>query len=165
MMGVLKPKVSIIGCGNVGIRYAYALIIRGLARQIVIVDTDRKRLEGEVMDLSHGAPYISPVEIIAGEYSDICDSDMVVITAGKKQAPGQTRTDLVKDNVEVYRTIIPQIVKYSGKAILLVVTNPVDILAYAAYRLSAKPASEVMSSGTVLDSARFRFLLSRSLRG
>jgi len=160
-MGVLKPKVSIIGCGNVGIRYAYALIIRGLARQIVIVDTDRKRLEGEVMDLSHGAPYISPVEIIAGEYSDICDSDMVVITAGKKQAPGQTRTDLVKDNVEVYRTIIPQIVKYSGKAILLVVTNPVDILAYAAYRLSAKPASEVMSSGTVLDSARFRFLLSR----
>jgi L-lactate dehydrogenase len=157
----LRPKVSIIGCGSVGIRYAYALMIRGFARQIVIVDIDRKRLEGEVLDLSHGAPYISPVEVVAGEYPDIANSDLVVITAGKKQTPGQTRMELVRDNVEIYKKIIPEIVKYAPAAIFLVVTNPVDVLAYAAYKISAKPSREVLSSGTVLDSARFRFLLSK----
>ncbi len=160
-MEILKPKVSIIGCGNVGMRYAYALMIRAIARQIVIVDVDRKRLEGEVMDLSHGAPYIQPVDVISGEYPDIRDSDIVVITAGRKQSPGQSRIDLVKDNVALYKTMIPEITRHAPGAILLVVTNPVDILAYAAYKISGKPAHQVMSSGTVLDTARFRFLLSR----
>jgi L-lactate dehydrogenase len=160
-MDNLRPKVSIIGCGNVGMRFAYALMIRGIARQIVIVDLDRKRLEGEAMDLSHGAPYISPVEVIAGEYSDIKDSDLVVITAGKKQMPGQTRIDLVRDNVAIYKAMIPEIIKHAPGAILLVVTNPVDILAYAAYKISGKPSGQVMSSGTVLDTARFRYLLSK----
>ena len=157
----LKPKVSIIGCGNVGMRYAYALIMKGLARSIVITDMDKKRLEGEVMDLSHGAPYVSPVEIIAGDYSDIKGSDLVVITAGKKQSPGQTRLALAKDNVGVYRQIVSRIVKYAPEAIILVVTNPVDILSYAAYKFSSKPAKEVIGAGTVLDSARFRFLLAQ----
>ena len=163
-MDVLKPKVSIIGCGNVGMRFAYALMIKGIARQIVIVDLDRNRLEGEVMDLSHGAAYVSPVEIMAGDYSDIDNSDLVVITAGKKQKPGQTRTDLAKDNVELFRKMIPEIMKYAPSAILLVVTNPVDVLAFAAYKISGKPDREVISSGTVLDSARFRFLLSKHCR-
>jgi len=160
-MAGLKPKVSIIGCGNVGMRYAYALMLKGGVRQIVLVDLDRKRLEGEVMDLSHGAPYISPVEIIAGDYPDIKNSDIVVITVGKKHGPGQTRLDLAKSNVELYRKIIPKIVKYVSSAILLIVTNPVDVLSYAAYKLSGKPAKEVIGSGTVLDTARFRFLLSQ----
>jgi L-lactate dehydrogenase len=160
-MNNLKPKVSIIGCGNVGMRYAYALMIRGLARQIVIVDLDRKRLEGEVMDLSHGGPYISPVEVVAGDYADINDSDLVVVTAGKKQLPGQSRTDLVKDNVELFRKMIPEITRHAPEALLLIVANPVDILAYAAYKISGKPWSQVMSSGTVLDTARFRFLISK----
>ncbi len=155
----LKPKVSIIGCGNVGMRYAYALIMKGLARSIVMTDMDKNRLEGEVMDLSHGAPYVSPVEIIAGDYPDIKGSDLVVITAGKKQKPGQTRLALVKDNVEIYRQIVSQIVKYAPSAILLVTTNPVDILSYATYKFSSKLAHEVIGSGTVLDTARFRFLL------
>lgn len=155
-MELLKPKVSLIGCGNVGMRYAYALVIRGLARQLVLVDVDRARTEGEAMDLSHGAPYVSPVEIAAGDYPDIQDSDLVVITAGKKQKPGQTRIDLVRDNVALYKKIIPEVVKYAPKAILLIVSNPVDILAYASYRFSGKPANEVIGSGTVLDSARFR---------
>lgn len=158
-MNSLKPKVSIIGCGNVGMRYAYALIMKGLARSIVITDMDKKRLEGEVMDLSHGAPYVSPVEIIAGDYPDIKGSDLVVITAGKKQKPGQNRLALVKDNVEIYRQVVSQIIKYAPSAIILVVTNPVDILSYAAYKFSSKPANEVIGSGTVLDTARFRFLL------
>ncbi|MFQ5867426.1 MAG: L-lactate dehydrogenase [bacterium] len=159
-MADLKPKVSIIGCGNVGMRYAYALLLKGVVRQIILVDVDRKRLEGEVMDLSHGAPYISPVEIIAGDYPDIINSDLVVITAGKKQKPDQTRLDLAKDNVELYRKIIPEIVKYASSAILLIVSNPVDVLSYAAYKFSSKPAKEVIGSGTVLDTARFRSLLS-----
>jgi L-lactate dehydrogenase len=156
----LRPKVSIIGCGNVGMRYAYALMIKGIARQITIVDLDKKRLEGEVMDLSHGEPYISPVKVSAGDYPDLVGSDLVVITAGKKQQPGQSRMDLVRDNVGLFRKIIPEIIKYAPEAILLVVTNPVDVLAYAAYKISGKPASQVMSSGTVLDTARFRFMLS-----
>ncbi len=160
----LKPKVSIIGCGNVGMRYAYALIMSGIVRQLVIVDVGRERLEGEVMDLSHGAPYISPVEIEAGDYPDIKGSDLVVITAGKKQKSGQSRTDLAKENIELYGKIVPEVVRCAPRAILLVVTNPVDILAYAAYRFSGKPANEVIGSGTVLDSARFRFLLSQHCR-
>ena len=157
----LRPKVSIIGCGNVGMRYAYALLLKGFARQMVLVDIDKNRLEGEVMDLSHGAPYISPVEIIAGDYSDIKDSDLVVITAGKKQRPGQSRIELAQDNVEIFRQIIPKITKYAKSAIFLIVTNPVDILSYATYKFSHKPSKEIIGSGTVLDTARFRFLLAK----
>jgi L-lactate dehydrogenase len=160
-MNILRTKVSIIGCGNVGMRYAYALMISGIAREIVIVDLDRKRLEGEVMDLSHGVPYSSPVDIVAGDYKDIAGSDMVVITAGRKQKTDQTRIDLVKDNVELFKKMIPEISKYAPSAIYLVVTNPIDVLSYAAYKISGKPSSEVIGSGTVLDSARFRFLLGK----
>ena len=160
-MSDLKPKISVIGCGNVGMRYVYALTIKGLARQIVLVDIDRKRLEGEAQDLSHGSPYIHPVEIIPGDYPDIKDSDLVVITAGKKQKPGQTRLELAKDNVGLFKKIIPQVVRNAASAILLIVTNPVDVLSYAAYRFSSKPSREVIGSGTVLDTARFRFLLSK----
>lgn len=142
-----------------GLRYAYALIIKGLARQVVIVDINRKRLEGDVMDLSHGAPYVSPVEIIAGDYPDIKGSDLVVITAGAKQNPGQTRMELVEANVKLFRNIIPDIMKYSPDAIFLNVTNPVDVLSYVAYKLSSKPHNQVIGSGTVLDTARFRHLL------
>ena len=110
------------------------------------------------MDLSHGAPYIAPVELIAGDYPDIKGSDLVVITAGRNRKPGESRLDLAKSNVELYRKIIPEIMKYAPDAIFLVVTNPVDVLAYAAFKFSNKPAHEVISSGTVLDTARFRFL-------
>jgi len=160
-MAELKPKVSIIGCGNVGIRYAYSLMISGLARRIMLVDRNMKRAEGEAMDLSHGAPYTAPVEIAAGDYPDIKDSDLVVITAGKKQLPGQTRIDLVKDNVEVFKSLIPEVVKNAPDALLLIVSNPVDILAYAAQKISGKPANKVIGSGTVLDSARLRYLISK----
>ena len=158
-MDNLKPKVSIIGAGNVGIRYAYALIIKGLARELVIVDLDKKRLEGEVMDLCHGAPYVSPVEIRVGDYAGIKNSDLVVVTAGKKQKTGQNRLELIKDNAKLFKTMIPEIVRRAPAAIILVVSNPVDILSYVAYKVSSKPAHEVIGSGTVLDTARLRFLL------
>jgi len=158
---LLKPKISIIGAGNVGIRYTYALAISGLARQITLLDINKEKAEGEVLDVSHGAPYYSPVEISYGDYPSTVDSDLIVITAGKNQKPGQTRLELVRENVELYKKIIPEIMKYSPSSIILAVTNPVDILAYAAYKISGKPSKEVISSGTVLDSARLRFSLSK----
>lgn len=161
MLNELKPKVSIIGCGNVGMRYAYALIISGLARKIVIVDINTERLEGEVMDLSHCTPFISPVEIIAGDYSAIKDSELVIITAGKKQKAGQTRLEVAKDNVDLFKIIIPKITKYAHSAIFLIVSNPVDILSYATYKFSNKNPREIIGSGTVLDSARFKYLLGK----
>ncbi|MFX1567556.1 MAG: L-lactate dehydrogenase [Promethearchaeota archaeon] len=157
----LHPKISIIGCGNVGTRFAYALVIRGIAREIVMVDINQLRLEGEVMDLSHTAPYTNPVDIIAGNYEDIEESDIVVITAGKNQEPGETRLDLVKSNVNIFKQIIPKIQKYAPEAIYLIVSNPVDILSYVTYKLSGKPKNEVLGSGTTLDTARFRYLLGK----
>lgn len=156
-----KPKIAIIGCGNVGMRYAYALMMRGSVREMVLIDADTKRAEGEAMDLSHGAPYVRPVHVYAGDLADVAGSDLVVITAGKKQKPGETRLDLVRNNAELFKTIIPPIAQHAPNSILLVVSNPVDILSYVAYKVSGFPASRVIGSGTVLDSARFRFALAR----
>jgi L-lactate dehydrogenase len=158
---MLKPKVSIIGCGNVGMRYAYALMINGTAREIMLVDYEIKKAEGEAMDLSHGAPYTNPVNVVAGTYKDIAGSDLVVITAGKKQKPGQTRVDLLKDNIDLFKSIIPEIIKYAPDAILVIASNPVDILTYAAYKISGKKSSKIIGSGTLLDSARFRYEIAR----
>ncbi len=160
-MTELYPKISVIGCGNVGMRYIYALMIKGIARKIVLVDLDTKKLGGEVIDLSHSTPFTSPVEVIAGDYSDVKDSNLVVITVGKKQKAGQTRLDVAKDNVDLFRIIVPKIYKYAPSAIYLIVSNPVDILSYATYKFSKKNPKEVIGSGTVLDTARFKFLLGK----
>ena len=158
---MLKPKVSIIGSGNVGIRYAYSLMMAHLARSIVVLDIDKKRTEGEVMDLASCMPFVSPVDIAIGDYPDLKHSDIVVITAGAKQKPGQSRLELAKQNVEIYKDIIPKVMAHASDAIFLIVTNPVDVLSYAAYKISQKPWQEVMGSGTVLDSARLKLLLSK----
>ena len=158
---MLKPKVSIIGCGNVGIRYAYSLMINGCAREITLIDYFIDKAEGEAIDLSHGAPFTPAVAVNAGTYKDMKGSDLVVITAGKKQKQGQTRIDLLKDNVELFKTIIPEVVKYAPDAIILVASNPVDILTYAAYKFSGKKHSKIIGSGTLLDSARFRYEIAK----
>jgi L-lactate dehydrogenase len=159
----LSPKVCIAGCGNVGMRYAYSMMIGGIAREMVLVDYNKKKAEGEAMDLSHGAPFVSPIKIYSGDYTDSANSDLVVITAGRGQKQGETRIDLIKGNAEIFKTIIPEIVKYSPKAIILVATNPVDILSYITYKISGKPSREIIGSGTVLDTARFRYLISKEL--
>ncbi|MDR0398250.1 MAG: L-lactate dehydrogenase [Endomicrobium sp.] len=159
----LSPKVCIVGCGNVGMRYAYSMMIGGVAREMVLVDYNKNKAEGEAMDLSHGAPFVSPIKIYAGDYKDSANSDLVVITAGRGQKQGETRIDLIKGNAEIFKTIIPEIVKYSPKAIILVATNPVDILSYITYKISGKPSREIIGSGTVLDTARFRYLISKEL--
>ncbi len=153
-------KISIIGAGFVGATTAYALMISGIASEIVLVDVNREKAEGEVMDLNHGVPFVKPVRIEAGGYEDVVDSDIVIITAGANQKPGETRIDLVNKNVEIFKQIIPEVVKYAKDSILLVVTNPVDVLTYVTYKLSGFPKERVIGSGTVLDTARLRYMLS-----
>lgn len=159
-MKSLKPKVSIIGAGSVGSTFAFALMIRGIAREIVIIDKDEKRAAGECMDLNHGMSFIHPAAISSSGYEGCVDSDIVVITAGAKQKTGQTRIDLVQTNADIFKKIIPQVIKYAKNAILLVVTNPVDILTYITLKISGFPVKRVIGSGTVLDTSRFRYLLS-----
>lgn len=156
-----RGKVVIVGTGFVGATFAYALMIRGVCSEIVLIDQNADRAEGESMDLNHGMAFTQPAQIRTGTYADCTGADIVVVTAGAAQKPDETRLDLVHRNVEIYKQIIPEITRYTKEAILLIVTNPVDVMAYVAYKLSGMPAHQVIGSGTVLDTARFRFLLSQ----
>lgn len=157
-------KVTVVGAGFVGSTTAYTLMLSGLISEIVLIDINAKKADGEVMDLNHGMPFVRPVEIYRGDYKDCAGSDIVIITAGANQKEGETRIDLVKRNTEVFKNIINEIVKYNNDCILLVVTNPVDILTYVTYKLSGFPKNKVIGSGTVLDTARFRYLLSEHVK-
>jgi len=159
-----SAKISIVGAGSVGATAAYALVIGGLASELVIVDVNKEKTLGEVLDLSHGAGFVKPVNIKAGEYKDTKDSDIVIITAGAAQKPGETRIDLVNKNIKILKSIVPEVVKYSPNSILLVVSNPVDILSYVAYKLSGFPKERVIGSGTVLDTSRLKYEISKRLK-
>jgi len=159
-MKSLKPKIAIIGAGNVGSTFAFSLMISGLAREIVLVDKNELLAKGEIMDLNHGLSFAHPTKIYAAGYEGCKDADIVVITAGVKQKPGQSRIDLVHKNVTLFKDIVPEIIKYSVNAILLVVTNPVDILTYITLKISGLPSNRVLGSGTVLDTARLKYMLS-----
>ncbi len=156
-------KAAVIGCGFVGASIAFSLIQRGLFSQLVLIDANRDKAEGEAMDLSHGLPYIAAMDVYAGTYDDLSDCALVVITAGANQKPGQTRLELIGQNVAILNSIIPQITARPFEGILLIVSNPVDVLTYASFRISGYPAHRVMGSGTVLDSARLRYLLGEHL--
>ncbi|MBE0448276.1 MAG: L-lactate dehydrogenase [Actinobacteria bacterium] len=157
----LQPvvKVGVVGTGMVGSTFAYSLMSSGLASEIILVDVNRKRAEGEVMDLDHAMPFAKPARIWAGDYSDFQGARIVVITAGIAQKPGETRLDLVNKNTAIFRDIIQKVAEYAGESIILVATNPVDIMTYAALKLSGFPSQRVIGSGTILDTARLRFLL------
>lgn len=152
-------KIAIIGAGFVGCTTAFALMIRGIAQDIVLIDTNDKKAEGEAMDLMHGMPFVKPVHIYSGDYSQCEGAGIVIITAGANQKPGETRIDLVNKNVAIFKQTVPEILKYNKEAILLVVTNPVDILTYVTYKISGLPKERILGSGTVLDTARFRSLI------
>jgi len=160
-VGTKPGKVVIVGAGAVGATFAYALQIRGAAREIVLIDMDRPRAEGEALDLSHGEFFTPPVSIRAGDYHDCAGADVVAICAGAKQMPGQSRMKLVETNIGICKAIVEKVVEHTTEAILLVATNPVDVLTYAAIQFSRLPTRRVIGSGTVLDSARFRHLLSK----
>ncbi len=157
------PKIVIVGAGAVGSTFAYSLLIHGLASQIVIIDINRDRAEGEVMDLTHGMPFAFPTRIWAGEYSDCEDADIVVIAADKGQRIEQSRLELAQGNFKLFKEIVPNITKYNKDCILLVVSNPLDVMTYAALKLSGFSRQRVIGSGTALDTARLRYLLGEHL--
>lgn len=161
---VNTQKAAVIGCGFVGSSSAFAMMRTGIFSELVLLDVNRGRAEGEAMDIAHGLPFSRPMKIYAGEYADLQDCALIVITAGANQKPGETRLDLVRKNVAILGSIIPQIVAYNREAILLIVSNPVDILTWAAQKLSGLPARQVIGSGTVLDTARLKYLLGEHLR-
>src|ERR1035437_1996681 len=156
----LKPKIAIIGAGNVGSTFAFSLMISGLAREIVLVDKNELLAKGECMDLNHGISLSHPTKIYPAGFESCENADIVVITAGANQKPGQSRIDLVNNNVAIFRDIIPLIAKYAKNAILFVVTNPVDILTFVTLKISGLPPSRVIGSGTVLDTARLKYMIS-----
>lgn len=163
-MSELHPhpmRVAIIGVGNVGATFAYALLLSGLAAEIVLVDANHERAEGEAMDLNHAVPFAPPTRIWAGDYSDCAGAAVTVIAAGAAQKPGETRLDLVKKNAAIFRQIVPEVVRYNSQGIIVVATNRVDVLTYATWKLSGLPPQRVIGSGTILDTARFRYLLSQ----
>jgi len=159
-----RPKIVIVGAGFVGTTFAYSLLIRGLASQIVIVDINKDRAEGEAMDLNHGLPFAYPTKIWAGDYPDCKDADIVVIAVDKGQKIEQSRLELAEGNFQVLKQIVPEIARQNKDCILLVVTNPLDVMTYAALKLSGFPKSRVIGSGTVLDTARLRYLLGEYLQ-
>lgn len=156
-------KATIIGCGFVGSASAFALMQSGLFSELVLIDANKNKAEGEAKDIAHGIPFAKPMTIRAGDYDDAADSDIIIITAGAAQKPGETRLDLVHKNVEIFKHIIPEITKRNFNGILLIVANPVDILTYAAVKLSGLPENHVIGSGTVLDTARLKYALGEHL--
>lgn len=158
-----KQKCAIIGCGAVGATIAFALTQKSLFSELVLIDANNAKAEGEAMDLSHGLPFAHPMKVYAGDYSDISDCSLIIITAGTAQRPSETRLDMVHKNVEIFKSIIPQITRYNKEAIILVVSNPVDILTYCTIKLSGFPTERVLGSGTVLDTARLKYRLGQTL--
>lgn len=156
-------KAAIIGCGFVGAASAFCLMQSGLFSELVLLDADSDKAEGEALDVAHGIPFARPMKIYAGNYDDLTDAAIIIITAGANQKPGETRLDLVQKNVGIFRSIIPEITKRNYQGILLIVSNPVDILTYAAIKLSGMPENRVIGSGTVLDTARFKYQLGEHL--
>lgn len=156
-----KRKVSIIGAGFVGATTAYALMNSGIATEICLNDINMDKAMGEVMDLVHGTSFVKPVNIYAGGISETKDSDIIVITAGAGQKEGETRLDLIDKNYKIFQSFVPKIAKLSPDAILLVVSNPVDILTYITYKLSGFPKERVIGSGTVLDTSRYKYILGK----
>ena len=163
-MSKLKSgKVAIIGCGFVGGASAFALMQSRLFTEMVLLDANHQKAEGEAEDIVHGIPFGRPMQIYAGDYDDIADAAIIVITAGANQKPDETRLDLVHKNIAIFQSIIPEITKRDFEGILLIVANPVDILTYTAQKLSGYPENRVIGSGTVLDSARLKYHLGQHL--
>ena len=158
---IQKRTIGIVGTGHVGVAAAYAVFLRGLCSEIILIDKNHERAEGEAMDLMHGQAFGEPVTARAGAYEDLDRAQLVVISAGVAQKEGETRLDLLNRNADVFREIIGQLDRHAPQAVLVIATNPVDVLTYVSQKLSRRPGSRVIGTGTMLDTARFRALLGR----
>ncbi|WP_445679850.1 L-lactate dehydrogenase [Radicibacter daui] len=156
-------KIGIVGAGFVGSTAAYAMVMRGIGSELVLVDLSRARAEAEAQDIRHATPFASPVRVRAGGYADLAGASLVVISAGVNQKPGESRLDLLQRNYSVFEAVIAEIMTYAPGALLVVATNPVDIMTHAALRISRLPPERVIGSGTMLDSARYRALIGSHL--
>lgn len=156
-------KIGIIGAGFVGSATAFSLVMTSVAHEIVLIDTNKAKADAEAEDISHAAPFASAAKVISGTYDDLKNAEIVIVTAGANQKPDETRTDLLARNVQIFENIIPQITKHAPKSILLIATNPVDIMTEVALKLSGFNSERVIGSGTALDTARFRTLLGQKL--
>lgn len=157
-------KAVMIGCGFVGSASVFSLMQSGLFSEIAMIDADYAKAEGEAMDIGHGIPFAQHMKIYAGDYDDVADAAIVIVTAGANQKPNETRLDLIHKNVSIFKQIIPEISKQNFQGILLIVANPVDILTFVAQKLSGLPENRVIGSGTVLDTARLKYQLSEHLQ-
>ena len=153
-------KVSIIGTGSVGSTIAYTLTVMGLASEIVMIDINSEKALGEALDIRQGTPFCNACSVYAGDYRDAADSDIVILTSGIARKPGQTRLELAQTNVNITKSIIPEITKYAPDAVYIIVSNPVDVLTYTFHKFSDIPESHIIGSGTILDTARLRARLS-----
>ena len=160
----MSSKITIIGAGSVGSTIAYTLAHDEIASEIVLIDINKEKVEGEVMDIEQGTCFRSPVSLVAGDYADAKDSDIVIITSGIARKPGQTRIELTQTNVNILKSITPQIVKEAPDAKYIIVSNPVDIMTYVFTKISGRPENQIMGSGTILDTARLRYGLSEHFK-
>ncbi|MCL5012307.1 MAG: L-lactate dehydrogenase, partial [Patescibacteria group bacterium] len=156
-------RVVVVGTGFVGATSAFAMMVQGIASELVLIDVNKEKCQGEVLDLEHGLSFVPQMRIKAGDWSDCTDADVIVITAGVGQKPGQTRLDLVQTNAPIMREVVQNIKRYTDRAVLVVVSNPLDVMTYVALRESGYPKGRVFGTGTTLDSSRFRFLLGQVL--
>ena len=160
----MSRKVTVIGAGKVGATIAYTLSLGDIASEIVLIDINKEKVEGEVMDIVQGTSFREPISVIAGDYADAADSDIVIITSGIGRKPGQTRIDLAQTNVNILKEITPQIVKAAPKALYVIVSNPVDVMTYVFTKISGLPENQIIGSGTILDTARLRYDLSHHFK-
>ena len=160
----MSSKITIIGAGSVGATIAYTLSTQDIASEIVLIDINKQKVEGEVLDIAQGTCFRDPIAITAGEYADAKDSDIVIITSGIARKPGQTRIELTQTNVDILKSITPEIVAAAPKALYVIVSNPVDIMTYVFTKISGLPENQIVGSGTLLDTARLRCGLSEHFK-
>ncbi|HEY0054768.1 MAG TPA: L-lactate dehydrogenase [Pedobacter sp.] len=158
-----KTRIVVIGVGAVGSTTAFTLLLRNRMDELVLIDANKEKAIGDALDMNHGLPFLSGAKIWAGDYPDCAEADIIIITAGAAQKPGESRIDLLKRNVSIYEGITDEVLKYNKDGILLIASNPVDVMAYFTFKKSGRPAKRIIGSGTLLDSARFRYLIGQKL--
>src|SRR6476661_2797716 len=157
--GSKKTRIVIIGVGAVGSTTAYTLLLRGRMDELVLIDANQKKAIGDALDMNHGLAFVDKAKVWAGTYEDCRDADIIIITAGAAQKPGESRVDLLKRNVAIFESITTEVLKHNRDGILLIASNPVDIMSYFTWKKSGWPVQRIIGSGTLLDSARFRYLI------